>query len=142
MRRLFWMAVGAGATVYVIRRSKAGLAAFLPSPLSRFVDPPRRRASHRAANQPAAATVLEDLADSAAEFVTDFRAAAQEREEELLAGVLNDGGAQRSAGAHRKRGGDDFDDFELLGRSGVKKRNAAAYDLDDLDDPDYPLYEF
>lgn len=162
MRRLFWFAVGAGTTVYVIRRSKAGLAAFLPSPLSRFIDSPRRsRASHRAddgANPivDAASSVLDDVTSSTADFVSDFRSAQREREQQLFAGILGESAGPHTSTRRRRRGFSEFDDFEFegpdaesaaptaasaartsaSGRSAVGNRGGDAYDLDD------PIYEF
>lgn len=83
MRRLFWMALGAGATVYVLRRSKAGLQAFLPSPFT-------RNAAGNAGTGSAASNALDGLATDAADFIATFRSAQREREAELRAAVLNE----------------------------------------------------
>src|SRR5690625_8046083 len=96
MRRIFWMAVGAGVTIYAMRRSKAGLAALLPPAFSRALgwdDGSHRRGAGLAgsasrAGKHAANTVVDDLAAGTEEFLTDFRAARSAREAELRTAVL------------------------------------------------------
>src|SRR5690625_3925199 len=109
------MAVGAGVTVYVLRRSRSGLGAFLPS----------RSDKHSEAN------LAEELATGAVDFVSDFRSAMRKREAELRAAALTDQGPQAGARSAQRA-------------PGARPRDWGAYDPDDLNDTeaDEPLYEF
>lgn len=132
MRRLVWMAAGAGLTIYVLRRSKAGLAALLPSSFSRALGLPAGNAGTRSGKH-AADGIVSDLATGAEDFVSDFRSAMRTREAELRAAVLNESDPSGS-GAYARRG-----------RAGVRNQDWAAYDPDDLNGPDAaeePIFEF
>lgn len=125
MRRLVWMAVGAGITIYVMRRSKAGLAALLPPGFARALGAPNRPAS--------ADTLLDELATGAGEFVTDFRAAQKAREAELRAGMLNQSDPHDSGPSTPRR------------RGAVPNYDWEAYDPDipgSPEDAEEPIFEF
>src|SRR5699024_10785815 len=97
MRRIFWMVVGAGVTIYAMRRSKAALAALLPRAFSRALgwdDGGSSRSAGPAGSasrtgKHAANTVVDDLAAGTEELLTDFRAARSAREAELRTAVLS-----------------------------------------------------
>ena len=82
MRRLFWMAVGAGAGVYLVRKvtstATQAAEAFTPAGVGRG---------------------LSDLADALRELADEVRAAMAEREVELreALGLAEDGSAQQPA---------------------------------------------
>jgi len=158
------MAVGAGVTIYAMRRSKAGLAALLPPAFSRALgwdDGSHRRGAGLAgsasrAGKHAANTVVDDLAAGTEEFLTDFRAARSAREAELRTAVLTQrepgspGGGRASiiglnpsapgTGPYGARGA-----VPNRGRAAARDEDWTAYDFDDPDadtDPEEPIYEF
>src|SRR5690625_4345454 len=164
MRRVFWMAVGAGVTIYAMRRSKAGLAALLPPAFSRALgwdDGGRRRgagptgAGSRTGKH-AANTVVDDLAAGTEEFLTDFRTARSAREAELRAAVLTQRdpsspgsgrapiiGLDPSASGTGPYGARDA--VPNRGSAAARDQDWTAYDFDDPDadtDPEEPIYEF
>src|SRR5690625_1499703 len=164
MRRIFWMAVGAGVTIYAMRRSKAGLAALLPPALSRalcWAAGSRRRGAGLAgsasrAGKHAANPVVDDLAAATEEFLTDFRAARSAREAELRTAVLtqrdpgSSGGGRASitglnpsapgTGPYGASGA-----VPHRGRAAARDQDLTAYDYDAPDadtDPEEPIHEF
>ncbi len=163
MRRVFWMAVGAGVTIYAMRRSKAGLAALLPPAFSRALGwadggpghggGPTGSASRTGKH--AANTVVDDLAAGTEAFLTDFRTARSAREAQLRAAVLtqrdpsNPGDRVSMTGLNPSAPGTDLygarGAVPNRGRAAGRGQDRTAYDFDDPDadsDPEEPIYEF
>lgn len=99
MRRLFWIAVGAGATVYVMRRSKAGLANLLPPAFGRALG-----SGHRSYSD----GLIDGLAAGAGGFFADVKAGMSQREAELQAALLAEP-APESRSEHRSTNGISYD---------------------------------
>lgn len=145
-RRLFWMAIGSGVTVYVWRRSKSRFTALLPSGFARALgadSSPRRSGSHGAASPSSGRSsgLIDDLAEGAGNFVADFRAAQRERETELRVALLDEpsaGSIAPSGGRKRNVGAYDPDVLADLDRNGSRSRS----DESDPHDPDAEIYEF
>jgi hypothetical protein len=113
MRRVFWVGVGVAITVVVVVRGKRVLARYAPASL---VD----RATEQVNG------LGERAVHAARDFRTEFAAARDARERELLASLLAEGQedpdavqARRGAGRHARAAAPDAtdDDEDLLGYS-------------------------
>src|SRR5690625_4880397 len=158
------MAVGAGVTIYAMRRSKAGLAALLPPAFSRALgwdDGGSRRSAGPAGSasrtgKHAANTVVDDLAAGTEDLLTDFLASRSARAAESRTAVLTQrdpgspGGGRApitgvnpsapGTGPYGARGA-----VPNRGRAAARDQDWTAYDFDDPDAdtaPDEPIYEF
>ena len=95
MRRLVWVAVGIGGTLYAVRKAQQLRERYSPpAVVGRAVDDQGERAS----------TFVERARVSVASFGDDLRAAAAERERQLGAALLSSGqdAPQRDAGHSRR----------------------------------------
>ena len=108
MRRLVWVAVGIGGTLYGLRKAQQLRDRYSPpAVVGRAVDSAGQRAGALTAR----------VRTSAASFGTDLRAAAREREEQLHAALLSPGQDAPARGL-RSRGPRD------------QARTAARYDAE------------